>query len=245
MKYLIIEDELAAFKLISKCLTTLRPEAEIIGPLQTVADAVDFFNTNEPVDIVFMDIHLADGFSFRIFEQVEIPYPVIFTTAYDEHAIQAFDVNAVDYLLKPITEEKLERAIERAEVLSTQKATKLLEAVSPYKSCLLIPQRDKLVPVKTDDIAIIYLIDQLVKVRTFDDNTYYLGKNLEDIYAQLNPVQFYRANRQTIINRRSVKDITLWFGSKLSVNLNVPTEERIIISKSKTPEFKSWLSGSM
>jgi len=243
MKYLIIEDEMAAFKLLSQCLTSLRPEAEIIGPLQSVDEAVDFFKGNETVDIVFMDIHLADGFSFRIFEQTEVRFPVVFTTAYDEHALQAFDVNAVDYILKPISEEKLARAIERAEVLSTQKVNSILENIARYKTCLLIPQRDKIMPVKTDDIAIIYLVDQIVKLRTFDGATYYLTKNLEDIYSQLNPDDFFRANRQTIIHRQAVKDISLWFGNKLSVNLTVPTEERIVISKSKAPEFKAWLSG--
>ena len=242
MKYLIIEDELSAYRLIAKCLSNLRPDAEILGPLQTTDEAIEFFNANEKVDIVFMDIHLADGSSFRIFDNVNIPYPIVFTTAYDEHALQAFDVNAIDYLLKPITEEKLLRAIERAEVLTEQKIANLLNATSPYKSCLLIPQRDKLVPVQAKDIAIVYIIDKLIKLKTFDGTTFYLNKKLEDVYAQLNPAMFYRANRQTIINRAAVKDITLWFGSKLSVNLTVPVEDRIIISKSKTPEFKDWLS---
>jgi len=247
-RYVIIEDEMAAYHLLSKQLKELQPDAEIVGPLQTIDEAVEFFK-NEPMpDIAFMDIHLADGSSFAIFDSVDIQCPVVFVTAYEQYALNAFKVNSIDYLLKPIDREKLEHALSKHEMLMPEKIATVkqdIRAGKPsmqYDSCMLIHQRDKIIPVPTSDIAVIYLVDQMTKMKTFSGETYYLGSGLEETYCKLDPSLFFRANRQYIISRKSVKDITMWFGSKLSVNLNVQTEERIIISKAKVPEFKTWLT---
>jgi len=247
-RYLIIEDEIAAYQLLSTQLRELRPDAEIVGPLQTIDEAVEYFE-NEPMpEIAFMDIHLADGSSFAIFDNVEVHCPVVFTTAYEEYALNAFNVNCIDYLLKPIDREKLEHALGKHDKLKPEKLTEVKKALqagnptSQYDSCLLIHQRDKIIPVPTSDIAIIYLADQMTKMKTFNGETYYLNSRLDDAYNKLDPAQFFRANRQYIISRKAIKDITMWFGNKLSVNLNVQAEERIIISKAKVPEFKAWLT---
>lgn len=247
-RYLIIEDEIAAFHLLSTQLHEICPDAEIAGPLQTIDEAVEYFQTQPLPDLAFVDIHLADGTSFSIFDSVKVECPIVFTTAYDQYALQAFDVNCIDYLLKPIDKEKLEHALSKKDLLTPEKITEVKEAIqntqpsSHYNSCLLIHQRDKIIPVPTSDIAIIYLTDQMLKLKTFSGDSYYLNSNLEDVYSKLDPSLFYRANRQQIISRRAVKDISMWFGHKLSVNLTIPTEERTIISKTKVTEFKNWLT---
>lgn len=247
-RYLIIEDEMAAFHLLSSLLKELHPDAQIDGPLQTIDEAVEYFEHQPAPDIAFMDIHLADGTSFAIFDAVEIECPVVFTTAYEEYALKAFDVNCIDYLLKPIDREKLERALGKHELLTPEKIHMVKRAIqagqptTSYCSCLLIHQRDKIIPVPTSDIAIVYLADQMLKLKTFKGESYYLSTTLEETYSKLDPTKFYRANRQQIIARRAIKDISAWFGHKLSVNLTVSIEDKIIISKTKASEFKTWLT---
>lgn len=248
IRYVIIEDEMAAYHLLSGQLKELRPEAEIIGPLQTIDEAVEYF-TNEPLpEMAFVDIHLADGSSFAIFDQVDVQCPIVFITAYDQYALRAFDVNCIDYLLKPIDKTKLERALGKHDLLSRNKVEKIKQEISAgnqlsqYDSCLLIHQRDKIIPVPTSEIAVIYLADQIMKLKTFNGESYYLNTRLEETYAKLDPSRFFRANRQYIIARGAIKDVTMWFGNKLSVNLKIQTEQRIIISKVKVPEFKAWLT---
>ena len=248
-RYLIIEDEMTAFQLIKSQLEELRPDAVIVGPLQTTDEAVEYFENNPKPDIAFVDIHLADGSSFAIFEEVEVKCPIVFTTAYEEYALRAFDVNCIDYLLKPIDKEKLERALGKRELLSKEKIRNIHRAMTKesglthYNSCLLIPHRDKLIPVPVGEIAIIYLVDQMIKLRTLKGDTYYLTNTLEDVFSKLDPKIFYRANRQQIVSRHAVRDITNWFGHKISVNLTVETEEKIVISKTKVADFKRWLMG--
>jgi two-component system LytT family response regulator len=201
-----------------------------------------------------MDIHLADGSSFAIVDKVEITCPIIFTTAYDEYALKAFEVNSIDYLLKPINKADLERALNKFKHLNT--ASKDQERASlenllaqmgglkkKYKTCFLIPERDKLIPLATTNIAYIYIDTKTVKAISMDNHTYYLNQTLDEIMAQLDPAHFFRANRQFIISRNAIKDLSIWFGNKLAVNLSVPVPEKIIVSKARVGEFKTWFAG--
>jgi two-component system LytT family response regulator len=197
-----------------------------------------------------MDIHLADGSSFAIFEEVNITCPVIFTTAYDEYALKAFEVNSIDYLLKPINQKDLERAISKYKNLTagdnTELINKLMASIKigerTYKSYFLVPEKDKLIPLATADVAYICVDAKMVKAVSYANRTYYLDQSLDELAAQLNPADFYRANRQYIIARKAVKDLSLWFGSKMAVNLSVPLPERIVISKAKVSEVKRWMA---
>ena len=251
MKALIIEDEILAAQSLQKLVTEVAPDTEIIGVLQSIEESVAWFNENPMPDLVFMDIHLADGSSFAIFEQVQITCPIIFTTAYDEYALKAFEVSSIDYLLKPINRNDLTRAMNKYKNLVADKSfdnQALVELVQKigtskkYKSCFLVPERDKLIPLATANIAYFYIDTKTVKAITLDEHTYYMSQTLDDIMLQLNPDDFFRANRQFIVSRKAIKDLTIWFGNKLSLNLLVKIPEEIIISKAKVSEFKNWFS---
>ena len=253
MKAIIIEDESVAAQALQLLIQEIDPEIEIVTILETIEESVEWFEEQPQPDLVFMDIHLADGSSFAIFDKVEITCPIIFTTAYDEYALKAFEVNSIDYLLKPINKSDLERALNKFQHLTA--AAKEQEKVSleglltqmgglkkKYKTCFLIPERDKLIPLATSNIAYIYIDTKTVKAIAMDGHTYYLNQTLDDIMAQLDPEHFFRANRQFIISRNAVKDLSVWFGNKLAVNLSVPVPEKIIVSKARVGEFKTWFA---
>ncbi|MCQ2329256.1 MAG: LytTR family DNA-binding domain-containing protein [Paludibacteraceae bacterium] len=241
--YLIIEDEMAAFKLLKTNIKKLEPSCIIEGPLQTIEESVEYLKNNPTPDVIFMDVTLADGSSFAIFDEVDVVAPIVFTTAYEEYAISAFNVNAVDYLLKPIDIEKLKHAMHKHAVWSRNQIDAMRQYKSKkYKNCILIQKLDRLIPIETKEIAMIYLNTQIVQIVTFDGSTHILNSTLEEIYNQLNPHIFYRADRQHIINRYAIKEITNELNNKLSVRLNIRTDESIFISKIKATEFKQWLT---
>ena len=251
MKALIIEDEVLAAQSLQKLITEVASDTEVIATLQSIEESVAWFDENLMPDLVFMDIHLADGSSFAIFEQVQITCPIIFTTAYDEYALKAFEVSSIDYLLKPINRNDLTRAMNKFNALVGEKSNnnEAIDALmrqigmkKNYKSCFLVPERDKLIPLATANIAYFYIDTKTVKAITLDEHTYYMSQTLDDIMLQLNPDDFFRANRQFIVSRKAVKDLTIWFGNKLSLNLSVKIPEQIIISKAKVSEFKNWFS---
>ena len=196
-----------------------------------------------------MDIHLADGDSFRIFKSVDITIPIIFTTAYDEYALEAFKVNSIDYLLKPFKEEDLTRAFDKLQRLTaTERATAtervetmVATAESDSLRTILVRFKDKLIPIAMEDVAFFYTFSERVTLTTLDGVTYPVDKTLETLSQQLDSVKFFRANRQFIVSRKAVKDIAVWFGSRLALNLVIEAPERIIISKARVPEFKRWL----
>lgn len=252
MKTLIIEDEVMAAQALQKQLLEVSPLTEVLAVLETIEDSVAWIEENPMPDLIFMDIHLADGSSFAIFDAVDITCPVIFTTAYDEYALKAFEVNCIDYLLKPISKDALERAIRKYHNLKEQEnpnENSHLEALlaqltgkKKYKRCFLLPERDKLVPLPTKDIAYVYIDSKTVKMVSLDHKTFYLSQTLDDLMAQLDPQVFFRANRQFIISRNAVKDVSIWFGNKLAINLLIDTPERIVVSKARVAEFKHWFS---
>ena len=247
MKALIIEDELMAAKTLKKLLGEVSPDTDVVAVLESIEDSVDWISQHPMPDLIFMDIHLADGSSFTIFDRVTVTCPVIFTTAYDEYALKAFEVNSIDYLLKPISKEALERAVAKYHNLGRGLEQQQLEALlkhlgakPKFKSCFLLPERDKLVPLPTSEIAYAYIDTKTVKLVTFDDKTFYMNQTLDDILAQLDPQMFFRANRQFLISRNAVKDVSVWFGNKLAINLTVETPEKVIVSKARVAEFKAW-----
>ena len=250
MKALIIEDEGMAAKTLKKLLVEVTPGIEIVGVLETIEDSVEWIEENPMPDVMFMDIHLADGSSFAIFDKVDITCPVIFTTAYDEYALKAFEVNSIDYLLKPISKEALERALNKYHVLAEKlvnsgQIDRLLSQLGEkkrYRSCFLLPERDKLVPLPVDNIIYFFIDAKTVRIYTTSGKVYYMNHTLDDILAELDPQMFFRANRQFVVSRQSIKDVSVWFGNKLAINLIVDTPEKIIVSKARVGEFKSWFT---
>ena len=249
MKALIIEDETAAARNLKMLLAASYPEIDVIGTIESVAEAVAWFGANPTPELVFMDIHLADGNSFRIFDSVKIECPIIFTTAYDQYALDAFRVNSIDYLLKPIKQSDLERAVSKLLTLTSAASREYVgrtqemveKANNKSNSTLLVQVKDKIIPISTEDIAYFYTSNERVSVTTLDGRCYPVDGTLEGHYGALSTEQFFRANRQFIIARRAIRDMSVWFGSRLAVNLSVDTPERIIVSKARTSEFKAWL----
>jgi two-component system LytT family response regulator len=248
MKALIIEDEVMAAQALKKLLEEVSPETKVVMVLESIEDTVDWLKSHPMPDIMFMDIHLADGTSFAIFEQVDITCPVVFTTAYDEYALKAFEVNSIDYLLKPIGKEALERAMYKYNALMEKRfdQSKLdallaqLGEKKKFKNCFLLPERDKLVPLPVKNIAYIYIDAKTVKMVSFESKFYYMSQTLDDLMAELDSKMFFRANRQFIVARSAIKDVSVWFGNKLAINLNVEVPEKIIVSKARVAEFKTW-----
>ena len=253
MKTIIIEDENIAAQNLVRLLGEVAPDIEVECTLQSVEESVEFFSHANDIELVFMDIHLADGSSFNIFDSVKIDCPIVFTTAYDQYALDAFKVNSIDYLLKPIQKDDLERAVEKihrikksseaSATLSTEQIGKIVEMMQQkkkYKSFFLIPLRDKLVPLDVNEIAYIYLDDKISRAVTYDNQSYAIDKPLDAIFTQLDPAKFFRANRQYIISHNSVAGIAIWPLSKLHVVLKVETPEKIIVSRARAAEFKDW-----
>lgn len=252
MKVVIVEDELAASENLAYLINNIDSNIEILTVLDSVKSSVEYFSNGTEAELVFMDIHLADGISFEIFDQISLDIPVIFTTAYDQYAIKAFKVNSVDYLLKPINEEELSEAIGKfkSKLNLGQSNTNQLEGLmqllssqnKSYKSTYLVHHRDELLPVKTEDLAYFYIDTGVVKGVTFFNKTYNIEKKLEDIEHELNPEIFHRINRQFIVNRGAVANVKFYFNGKLILNTNPPFSERIVISKAKASEVKQWLN---
>jgi len=253
MKAIIIEDETVAAQALASLLNEVAPDIEIIANMQSIDETVEWFQTSSAPDVAFMDIHLADGSAFSVFEKVTVSCPVIFTTAYDEYALKAFEVNSIDYLLKPIVKKDLARAVnkfrnysfggDRYNDMIIKMISDIKQTKDSYKTSFLVSHKDKLIPLPTRDIAYIGIFSQVVKAVTFDNQTFTLDRVLDELMLQLPPHDFFRANRQYIVSRKAVKDISIWFGGKLSANLTIPTPERIIVSKARAGEFKRWLTG--
>lgn len=250
MKIVIIEDEEVAGQNLAEQIRETEPDAEIVAFLTSIQESVGWLSANPSPDLMFMDINLGDGLSFSIFKKVKIECPVIFTTAYDEYALQAFDVNCIDYLLKPVTREKLQRAIGKyrnfsGTVDNNAMFEKLITAfrngAGAYIKSFLIPVKDKLIPLAVSRIAYIRSDTHISEFHTISGECYLKDTSLDTLQQQLDPQAFFRANRQYIIARDAVEDISSWFGGKYIVNLSVKTPENIVVSRAKSSSFKDWL----
>ena len=260
MNALIIEDEKAAVRNLTALLSEAAPHIGVVAVLDSIAESIDWFRANAMPDLIFLDIHLADGSAFEIFEHVDISCPIIFTTAYDEYALRAFKVNSIDYLLKPIGKEDIEHAFEKLDNLQDaipengskreNKEEELLHLIHSlkkqenYKTHFLIPMKgDKLLPVSIDMIQLFYIKDCQVKAVLTDGMEYNFSLTLDELVDCLNPSLFFRVNRQFLISREAIKDIDLWFNSRLSINLrHSRMTEKILVSKARVAEFKEWFS---
>lgn len=252
MKVVLIEDEIAASDNLTFLLHSINPDIEILKVLDSVKTAIEYFSNPNQAELVFMDIHLADGISFEIFDEIDIKIPIIFTTAYDQYAIKAFKVNSIDYLLKPIDEDELAEALKKFKNKSREDGSmnaqmngmlQLLQAkTKSYKTTYLVHQRDELIPVNTEGIAYFYIDTGVVKAVTTENKTYSIDKKLEDIEVELNPENFNRINRQFIIQKNAISNIKHYFNGKLIVNINPISKERIVVSKAKATEFKKWVN---
>lgn len=252
MKVLIIEDEPAAAKRLTKLLVNIEPSMEIIACIDSVEDAVTWFEIHEEPDIAFFDIQLSDGLCFEIFEEIQVDCPVVFTTAYEEYAIRAFKVNSIDYLLKPINPEELKATILKYNRLTgkdilipRERFNALLQYFdmegSKYKSRFLIKTGDAYVPVPCKDVSYFCVEDQLIRLITKEGMRHVIDHSLDELETVLDPNRFHRINRQMIVAWDSIKSVHTWFNSRLKLELNPPYTENVIVSRTKAKNFRLWL----
>lgn len=249
MNILIIEDEKPAAQNLHKALLKAYPGTRISAILNSVAASVDWLIKNPQPDLVMMDIELTDGLSFTIFERVSLSCPVIFTTAFDEYWQEAFEHNGIDYLLKPIKQDKLEFALKKYNALQqhfTANLNQLLQwqqqpVTGAYKKRFLVKRGFEYVAVKTEDIAYCYATFKLVCMVDRQNHKFILDRSLSDLEKELDPAQFLRINRKYLVNINSVKKIQSIGKGKLQLELSPVIDEEIVISSEKVAEFKEWI----
>ncbi len=250
MKAIIVEDEQLAVRNLMVILDEIG-SIQVIATPDSIVETVEWLNNNPSPDLMFLDIHLADGSAFEIFDRIQVQCPVIFTTAYDEYALKAFKVNSIDYLLKPIDANAVQQALKKLQGLSgasrfqtdMQNLIAAFRKTATYKTHFLVPTKgDKLIPVQANEIACIFIEASLVKAKTFNEKSFRFEYTLDELEHMLDPGMFFRANRQYIISRTAIKDIDLWFNNRLSVNLKVPVTDKILVSKARIPEFREWFA---
>ena len=253
MKIVIIEDERLTANDLADTILQFDPSAQISAKLLSVKDATRYFRENEMPDLIFSDIQLGDGLSFEIFTATKINVPVIFCTAFDEYALAAFSTNGIDYLLKPFTLATVSAALEKfnrltrsdrsSDAIQLEKIMKLFESRQTESAAsILVYYKEKIFPIKLQDTAVFYLNDDLVHMVTFDQKIYFPRQSLEEL-ERIAGNNFYRANRQCLVNRSAIVDVSNQLGRKLWVNVSVPLKESITVSKEKMPHFLRWLSG--
>lgn len=254
MKAFLIEDEPAALERLKNLLAETGANIEILGDSDTVEGSLQWLQTNASPDIIFTDIQLADGACFDIFNTWKPTCPVVFITAYNEHALQAFQVNAVDYLLKPLKKANLERALEKVgattsseQVLGAIDYSKLAAAIlaeeKKYEKRYLIRYGEQIRTVTSDEIAYIYTTHKAIFLVTFAGKEYPFDKSLENLEKELDPAKFFRINRQFIVNIKSVGHMHVVSKSRVQLELNPPFKggDEVIVSTEKSPIFKDWL----
>ena len=253
MKALIIEDEQHAAQRLINLLKETGRDIEILETLDSIESSIKWLSENADPDVIFLDIQLADGLSFAIFDQVDVKSPVIFATAYDEYAIKAFEINSIDYLLKPIKLERLEASLDKLKKLrpsmSPIQITAQLQNMivdyheknKTYRSRFLVNKADGMIPIATEDIAYLYTEDKVVFLITRDNRRFMLNYSLDQLEKQLNPISFFRVNRQFIVAMRSIHKIHNYFNYKLKIELTPVSEQEVIVSRQKVAEFKNWL----
>ncbi|HEY4205935.1 MAG TPA: LytTR family DNA-binding domain-containing protein [Puia sp.] len=253
MKVVIIEDEQHTARDLANCIRKADPEAEIVATLSSVKEAAAYFEECSDPDVIFSDIQLGDGLSFRLFDKIESNAPVIFCTAYDEYALQAFRAAGIDYILKPFTAKTIAASLEKYKGLKEKftgiqppysTVSELLE--DPKRSeqrSVLVYHKDKITPVRLEDIALFYLAHEITHLLTFDQQQYYVNHSLEEL-EKMAGAAFFRANRQFLVNRVAVKDVSQYFGRKLLINLSFSFPEKVTVGKLKTTPFLSWLAKS-
>ncbi|KRT14583.1 two-component system response regulator [Pedobacter ginsenosidimutans] len=252
MKIVIIEDEEVVAHDLELNIRKLTNGPLEIVQLRSVKESIDYFGSAIAPDLIFSDIQLGDGLSFEIFVARPMSVPVIFCTAYDEYALDAFKANGIDYILKPFTIGILGAALQKykdlKKVLSSDQTPQydallqLLGLKESYKaSSILVHAKDKIIPVKIEDIAMFYVRNEITHLLTFSGTCYYPNKNLDELERSLGSY-FFRANRQFLICRKAITDVSSFFSRKLSVNLNIPFDEKVIVSKAKASQFLEWLS---
>ena len=251
-KILIIEDEEAASRRLSKMIIEILPDSFIYPAIVSITSAVNWLQNNPTPDLLFLDVHLSDGQSFEIFKLVKVTCPIIFTTAYDQYALEAFKVNSIDYLLKPIKKEELQRSINKfiqftalsQPNLSIEKLLSTLQlSRADYKQRFSVRYGDHIKTIETPDIAYFYTENKVNFLVTKENKRYAVDNNLDQLETVLDPKKFFRINRQFIICFHSIAEMLTYSKSRVLIKLNPPSKLETIVSAERSAEFKTWLDG--
>ncbi len=254
----IIEDEPATARNLQYLLQKIDNSIEVLATLSGVDESIQWLKLNgNKVNLIFADIHLSDGTAFHIFQQHSIAKPIIFVTAYDHYALQAFKTNGIDYILKPFDETELANALDKFKQLFSHKGnpstnhsalTSFLQAIQSnglvptYRQSFLVHFRNKLVPLEASTISWFHTENEVVYASTSDNNQYVIEQTLEELEKQLNPIIFFRANRKFIVQRKSITEVELYFNGRLSLKFIPACPELVLISKARVPLFKDWMN---
>lgn len=251
MKILIIEDEPQAAELLQNLIQQIEPAALVVGKLDSVKRSVEWLKTNSPADLIFMDIQLADGLSFEIFDQIEIKSPVIFTTAYNEYALKAFKVNSIDYILKPVDKAELTGAFKKYETLVGRSVPpdKMMESIGyavqmlsrKYKERFVIKVGEHLKSFEVSDILFFYSLEKTTFAQTREGRKYILDFTLEQLEGLMNPERFFRISRKYFVAIDSIQDMISYTNSRLKLILKTADDADIIVARERVQEFKEWL----
>jgi two-component system response regulator LytT len=250
MKVIIIEDEPRTARELSSILENLDSAIEVVAILTSVGSAIKYFQEQAAPDLIFSDIQLGDGLCFEIFKEVQLNVPIVFCTAFDEYAIHAFESNSIDYLLKPLEEEMVERSILKynrikahysPDTYATHLNKVLVQMDGAYKQSILVHYRDKIIPLKVADICYVYANAGVITLHTSGDHDYPVPFTIDQLETMLNPQLFFRANRQFIINRNMIQDIEHYFNRRLFLKLQCDTPVKIIVSRLKVQDFLLWV----
>lgn len=244
---IIIEDEKPAARRLQRMLEKL--DVQVLTVLHTVEEAINWFSNNPSPELIFLDIQLSDGLSFRIFETVEVKSPIIFTTAYDEYALQAFKLNSVDYLLKPIDDEELEAAVKKFQntrssenvLPDLHKLKSLLNLPADYRKRFTVPVGQHLKLIEVEDICCFFSENKGTYIHTCENRNYLIETSLDRLEPDLDPQMFFRVNRKFIIQLKSIRDIINYSNQRLEVKLDSFKDHQIIVSRERVKEFKEWL----
>jgi len=249
MKTLVIEDEIPAARRLSKMLVSARPAVQILDTLDSVEGSVRWLRTFPAPDLIFMDIQIADGLSFDIFKQVEITAPVVFTTAFDQYAVQAFKVSAVDYLLKPIDPKDLEVALQKYDNQRFRQSPLDIEALSKlikketYKDRFLVKTGQQLTFLPSAEIAFFRSSDGLTQAHVFAGKKFFVEHTLEELESLLDPREFFRISRGLLVRLSSIQKIHPHLNGRLKLELAPSSPEAVFVSRERASDFKTWLGG--
>ena len=250
MKVLIIEDEKVAANNLEKMLHKIDEKIFVQDKIDSIESAVKWLHNNKS-DLIFLDIHLADGLCFKIFEQIKIKTPIIFTTAYDQYAIKAFKVNSIDYLLKPIEIQELEQSLEKFKELNQVQNANTIDFDAlinfynkniEYQERFIVRYAQKIKSIKTNDIAYFYINAENVFICTKDNNSYSIDYSLDKLENIINPKDFFRVNRQFIVNISSIENMYSLSKSRIKIELKPKPDNEIIVSYNRMSDFRKWLN---
>jgi len=250
MNIIIIEDEPRTANDLQSILESIDSDINVLEILPSVVESIEWFKEHPSPDLIFSDIQLGDGLSFEIFKEIDPQSPIIFCTAFDQYAIQAFEANSIDYLLKPIEEQKVARSLTKFRKLKQHYSNdsfknnldRVVEQMDiNYKQSILVTYRDKMIPVKVKDLCFIYASNGIVTLHTNSNQDYAIQYTIDQLQTMLNPAQFFRANRQFIINRDIIQNIEHYFNRRLIIKVNCPTPIKLIVSRLKSQDFLRWI----